>query len=102
MPFALFNYSSLSYIVLALSPEERMYQTNIWILHDFQGPTIKFKDFPGFPWPVRTLFYAVKQQFLKSNLYALSKETVIIWNSSQSFLSSRENLKWKVFWKTPG
>ena len=61
---------SSSYIVVALSSAV----TNPWnktlILHDFQGPSIKFHDssdlenemlkfpdFPGFLWPVRTLLY---------------------------------------------
>ena len=68
VPFALFNYSSLSYIVLALSSAVTKQSNKTLIFHDFQGPTIKFHDFPGleneilkfhdfpgFPRPVRTL-----------------------------------------------
>ena len=62
MPFALFNYSSLSYkmyIVLALSSAVTHLLNKTLILHDFQGLEIeiflKFHDFPSFPWPVWTL-----------------------------------------------
>ena len=68
VPFALFNYSSLSYIVLALSSAVTNLTNKTLIFHDFHGPTIKFldfpgleneilkfHDFPGFLWPVRTL-----------------------------------------------
>ena len=69
VPFGrLFNYSSLHYCILHCPSAV----TDLWnktlIFHDFQGPTIKFHDFPGleneilkfhdfpgFPWPVRTL-----------------------------------------------
>ena len=47
VPFALFNYSSLSYIVLALSSAVTKQSNKTLIFHDFQGPTIKFHDFPG-------------------------------------------------------
>ena len=49
VPFALFNYSSLSYSVLALSSAVTYnYLLNkTLIFHDFRGPTIKFHDFPG-------------------------------------------------------
>ena len=49
--FALFNYSSLSYIDLALSYAETKLTKKTLIFHDFQG----LHDFPGFPWPVQTL-----------------------------------------------
>ena len=71
VPFALFNYSSLSYIVLVLSSAVTKRSNKTLIFHDFQGPTIKFHDFPGleneilkfhdfpgFPRPVRTLHKA--------------------------------------------
>ena len=45
--FALFNYSPLSYIVLALSSAVTKPPNKTLIFHDFQGPTIKFHDFPG-------------------------------------------------------
>ena len=67
--FALFNYSSSSYILLAQSPAVTNLSNKTLILHDLQGPTIEFHDFPGleneslkfhdflgFPWPLRTLF----------------------------------------------
>ena len=47
VPFALFNYSSLSYIVLALSSVVTKPPNKTLLFHDFQGPTIKFLDFPG-------------------------------------------------------
>ena len=47
VPFALFNYSSLSYIVLFLSSAVTKLPNKTLIFHDFQGPTIKFHDFPG-------------------------------------------------------
>ena len=47
VPFALFNYSSLSYIVLALSSAETNLSNKTLILYDFQGQTIKFHDFPS-------------------------------------------------------
>ena len=68
VPFAPFNYSSLSYTVLALPSAVTKLLNKTLILHNFKGPTIKFHvfqglaneilkfhDFPGFPWPVRTL-----------------------------------------------
>ena len=58
------------YIVLALSSVVNNLSHKALIFHYFQGPTIKFHDFPGleneilkfhdfpgFPWPVRTLIY---------------------------------------------
>ena len=48
-PFALSNYSFLSYIALALSSAVTYLSNKTLISHDFQGPTIKFNDFPGFP-----------------------------------------------------
>ena len=47
MPFALLNYSSLFYIVLTLSSVITYLSNKTLILHDFQGRTIKFHDFPG-------------------------------------------------------
>ena len=44
----LFNHSFLSYIVLALSSAVTNQLPNkTYISPDFQGPTIKFCDFPG-------------------------------------------------------
>ena len=64
----MFNYSSLPYIVFALSSAVTKLPNTTLIFHDFQGPPIKFHDFPGleneihkshnfpgFPWSVRTL-----------------------------------------------
>ena len=66
VPFALFNFSPLSYLTLALSSAVTNLPNKTMIFHDFQRPTIKFHDFPGleneilqfhdfpsFPWPVR-------------------------------------------------
>jgi len=47
VPFVLFNYSSLSHFVLALSSVVTKPPNKTLIFHDFQGPTIKFHDFPG-------------------------------------------------------
>ena len=62
------------YIVLALSSPITNLSHKILIFHDFQGPTVKFHDFPGleneilkfhdfpgFPWPVRTLLLFISQ-----------------------------------------
>ena len=43
----LFNYSSLSYFILALSSELTNLPAKTLIFHDFQGLKIKFHDFPG-------------------------------------------------------
>ena len=40
-------YSSLSYVILALSSAVTNLPNKTLIFHDFQGPTIKFRDFPG-------------------------------------------------------
>ena len=47
VPFTLLNYSSLSYIVLAFSSAVNNLSNRTLISHDFQGPSIKFHDFPG-------------------------------------------------------
>ena len=47
MPFAPFHYSSLSYIILALSSAAKNLPNKTLIFHDFQGPKINFNDFPG-------------------------------------------------------
>ena len=47
MPFALFNCSHLSYIVVALSSSVTDLSNKALILYDFQEPTIQFHDFPG-------------------------------------------------------
>ena len=62
---SLFNYSCLSYIILALSSGATNLPNKTLIFHDFQGRKIKFHDYPGleneiltfhdfqgFPWPV--------------------------------------------------
>ena len=43
----LFNHSSLSYNVLALSSAVANLPHKTLIFHDFQGPTVEFHDFPG-------------------------------------------------------
>ena len=55
---ALLNYSSLSYIVLALSSAITKLLHKTSIFHDFpalENEILKFHDFPGFPWTVRIL-----------------------------------------------
>ena len=47
VPFALVNYSSLSYIVLALSSAVTYLSNKTLIFHDFSRPINKFHDFPG-------------------------------------------------------
>ena len=47
MPFALFNYSSLSYVIPALSSAVTNLPNKTLIFYDFQGPTIKLHDFRG-------------------------------------------------------
>ena len=49
VPFVLFNYSSLSYDILALSYAVTNLPNKTLFFRDFQGPKIKFHDFPGFP-----------------------------------------------------
>ena len=74
--FALCNYSSLSYIVLALSSAVTKLPNKTLISHDSQGVAIKFQDFPGleneilklhdfpgFPWPIRTLKNIIIEAF---------------------------------------
>ena len=51
VPFTLFNYSSLPCIVLALSSAVTKLPNKTLILN-----SLKFHDFPGFPWPVQTLW----------------------------------------------
>ena len=73
--FVLFNYSSLSYIILALSSAVTNLPNKTLIIHDFQGPKSKFHEFPGlaneilkfhnstgFPWPVSTSLQIMKNQ----------------------------------------
>ena len=54
-PFVLFNYYSLSYIILALSSAVTNLPNKTLIFHDFQGQKMKFHDFP-----------ALKTKFLNS------------------------------------
>ena len=52
MSFTLFNYSSLSYIILALSSVVTNLPNNTLISNDFQGlenEILKFYGLPGFP-----------------------------------------------------
>ena len=93
MSFRLFNCSSLSCIILALSPAVTNRPTKTLIFHDFQGRKIKFHDvpgleneilkfhdFPGFPWPVRTLFHLVIRQRL--SIARACFNTVYFWNET--------------------
>ena len=43
----LFNYCYLSYFILALSSAVTNLPNKTLVFHDFQGPKIKFHDFPG-------------------------------------------------------
>ena len=69
-------YIIVSYIVLVLSSAVTDLCNKNLILHDFQGPTIKFHDipglenkilkfhdFPGLPWPVQTLLQSFRVVF---------------------------------------
>ena len=47
VPFALFNYPSLSYVIRALLSAVTNLPNKTLIFHDFQGPTIKFHNFPS-------------------------------------------------------
>ena len=47
VPFTLFNFSSLSYVTLALSSAVTNLPNKTIIFHDFQRLTIKFHDFPN-------------------------------------------------------
>ena len=56
--FAQFNCSSLSHVILALSSALTNLPNKTFIFHDFLGlenEILKFYDFPGFLWSVRTL-----------------------------------------------
>ena len=73
VPFALFNFSSLSSLSLLghlQSTVTNLPNKTLISRHDFQGPTMqfhnfsgikneifKFRDFPAFPWLVRTLWW---------------------------------------------
>ena len=87
MSFRLFNCSSLSCIILALSPAVTNLPNKTLIFHDFQGRKIKFHDFPGlenenpgFPWPVRTLFHLVIRQRL--SIARPCFNTIYYWNET--------------------
>ena len=87
MSFTLFNCSSLSCIILALSPAVTNLPNKTLIFHDFQGRKIKFHDFPGleneipgFPWPVRTLFHLVIRQRLSTARPCFN--TIYYWNET--------------------
>ena len=73
----------LQFIVLALSPAVTNLPNKTLIFHDSQGPTIKFfpgqenkilkfHDFPGFPWPVRTLKNISTEAFDSISIDSLS------------------------------
>ena len=95
MPFALFNYSSLSYVILALSSAATYLPNKTYIFHDFprlENEILTFHDFPGFPWPVRTLYYLtffnVTRVWLR-NLYLDFETQITITKSKNRNLSSR-------------
>ena len=77
-------YSSLSYIVLALSSAVTNLSYKTLIFHDFQGLIIKFHDFaglemkflnsmnfPGFPWPEQTLMNECHNHKTKTSIFSL-------------------------------
>ena len=107
MAFTLLNYSSLSYIVLAFSSAVNNLSNRTLIFHDFQGPTIKwlsrpgneilkFHDFPGFPWPVRT----------QSPIDFLLRPALFWWRMNPSFMTKSRvrplSLLRLHFWRRPG
>ena len=47
MPFALFKYSSQSYIILASTSAVINLPNKMFIFHDFPEVAIKYHDFPG-------------------------------------------------------
>ena len=53
VPFALFNYSSLSYLVLGLSSAVTKLPNKALIFHDFQGPIINSMTFQA--WKMKFL-----------------------------------------------
>ena len=56
VPFMLFNYSSLSEIILLLTSAVTNLPHITLIFHNFPGlENEKFHGFPGFPWPVRIM-----------------------------------------------
>ena len=77
MPFAQFNYSSLSYIVLALSSEVTKLPKKTLIFHDFQGPIINSMIFQA--WKIKFLnsmtfqvfhhLYEPYRTYIQSNRY---------------------------------
>ena len=78
--FTLFNCSSLSCIILALSSAVTNLPNKTLISHDFQGRKIKFHDFPGFPWSVRTLFHLVIRERL--SIARPCFNTIYFWNET--------------------
>ena len=105
VPFALFNYSSLSYIALALSSAVTNLSNKTLIFHYFQGPTIKFHDFPGlenetlkfhdltgFPWAVRTLRFAFALLWHKS-IFLLIHDSLEILPFSLKTVKLKKRLK---------
>ena len=47
VPLALFYHFAITYFVLAMSSAVTNLPNKTSIFYDFQGPTIKFHDFPG-------------------------------------------------------
>ena len=84
VPFALFNYSSLSYIVHALS--SAVTKLKSWKIKVLFGPglenkILEFHDFQGFPRPVRTLYSGslIGSYFLKKK-YVVAKSILVVFS----------------------
>ena len=82
MSFTLFNNSSSSCVILVLSSAVTNLPNKTLIFYDFQGPTIKFHDFPGleneilkfhdfpgFPWPVQTRLCTITDSTYSTRKY---------------------------------
>ena len=63
MTFILFNHSSLSYNVLALSSAVTNLPHKTLIFRDFQGPTVEFHDFPGLENEILKIYSVSFQDF---------------------------------------
>ena len=93
--FVLFNYSSLSYIILALSSAATYLPNKTLIFHDSPGlenEILTFHDFPGFSWPVQTLYYLTFFNVAcvrLGNLYLDFETHITITKSENRNLSSR-------------
>ena len=103
MSFALFN-NSPSWVILVLSSAVTDLPNKTLIFHDFQGPTIKFHDFPGleneilkfhgfpgFPWPVQTRLYTIIDSTYTTRKYCYCCKKL---HCSFNLNSNRELTNW--------